>query len=712
MKGLLPNSSLRRNNVNVSTVYRIVPQVEVGANINYINGRVHGVMSDGYGNNGTGAFSQWINRDLDFGIMKELRDLNYNGIYASWNKPNPSQYDPQNPDDFYRANYFFNPYTYFDFVDRINHNDRLFGDIFAAYTIMDGLRVRATYRKQQNTTYREDREYTELANSHTQAGQFDGYWTQNTYSNRQNFELLASFDRTFDDFSVNANVGSDFFWATNKTNGGNTNQGLIVPNGFFLTNSVNPASQWNDRWDEQYRAIFGTATLGYKNMLFVNGTLRNDWFSTLPAHNNDVLSKSFGASFVFSDLIKEQAPWLSYGKVRYSWGEIPQALGTTSTRFGAYRYPGMNYTIGQFQWNGNILMNTPNQLVDPNIGGAVATQQEIGLDLQFFRNRLGLSATYWDGSERNFPYALSINGASGYTSLLTNIGLITKKGAEFILSGTPVRTQDFSWNINFTYSKLIENDVVELSDEYGVTRSTGQGHVSFGQLPQVYHQKGERWGQLIGSGIMRNENGVPILDANGYYQRQDNILYGSVLPDHTGGIQNTFTYKSFTLSANIDYQFGGKFASLSSAFGAYSGITGRTTEINDRGANVRDAIADGGGKKTVGVNADGQPVEFYVPVRNFYVNSFNNGTVDEFIFDLDFIKLREIAFGYELPVNKLNLRRLGIQNANIAIVGRNLWLIHDKTGGEFDPSEISDFAGERSQLPGTRGWGFNLRVGF
>ena len=162
----------------------------------------------------------------------------------------------------------------------------------------------------------------------------------------------------------------------------------------------------------------------------------------------------------------------------------------------------------------------------------------------------------------------------------------------------------------------------------------------------------------------------------------------------------------------MDYQFGGKFASLSTAFGAYSGITERTTQLNDKGFNVRDAVADGGGIKTVGVNAAGEPVEFYVPVRNYYINNFSNGTVDDYIFDLDFIKLREISFGYDLPVQKLNLSKLGIQNANISIVGNNLWLIHSKTDGEFDPSEIHDFAGERSQLPGTRGWGFNLRVGF
>ncbi|MCL7987452.1 SusC/RagA family TonB-linked outer membrane protein [Sphingobacterium sp. lm-10] len=713
VNGLIPESSLKRNNINVSTAYRVTDKFEVGTNVNYINGQLNGFISDGYGNAATGAFSQWMHRDLDFGIMEELRGLNLNGIYASWNRPNPTQYNPNSPDNFYKGNYYLNPYTFLDFTERITNNDRLFGDVYASYKIIDGLSVKATYRKQQNTVFSEGRDYSELQASHTQAGIFAGYSTNNSYANRQNLEFLASFNRKFEDWSVNANVGTDFFSLTTKGNGGNTVQGLVVPNGFFLSNSRQTPAITNPRSLEKYNAIFGTATVGYKNMVFVNGTLRNDWFSTLPAGNNDVLSKSFGASFVFSDLLPEETKdWLSFGKVRYSWGEIPQALGTNASPFGAYRFPGMNYTINNNQWNGNILMPTPDQLVNPNIRGAVATQQELGIDLEFLRNRVGISATYWDGTEINFPFALSINGASGYTSLLTNIGEITKKGFELQLRGSPIRTAEFNWNVNLTYSKLINNDVVSLSPENNVTRTGAVANVAFAALPQIYHEEGKRWGQLIGSGIMRNEQGVPILDAAGYYQRQDNISYGSVLPDFTGGIQNTFTYKGFNLAFNIDYQFGGKFSSLSSMFGAFSGVTERTAEINDRGFNVRDAVADGGGKKTTGVNANGEAVEFYVPVRTYYENAYGRRTTDEFIFDLDFIKLREISFGYELPAKKMNLERYGIQNANIAVVGRNLWLIHSKTNGEFDPSEISGIAGETSQLPGTRGWGFNLRVGF
>src|SRR5690606_17332046 len=135
----------------------------------------------------------------------------------------------------------------------------------------------------------------------------------------------------------------------------NTVEGLNVPDLFTIGNSKNQPNVGNSRSEDKYRAVFARGGLGWRNMLFADFTVRNDWFSTLPESNNDILSKSFGASFVFSDLTKSIAPWLSYGKLRASWGEIP-------TSIGAYVYPGFAYGVGQFQWNGNFLMSTPDGL--------------------------------------------------------------------------------------------------------------------------------------------------------------------------------------------------------------------------------------------------------------------------------------------------------------------------------------------------------------
>lgn len=717
-KGLIPSTKLQRNTLNLNSSYNITPKLQVSANVNYINRRQQGEISDDYSNQSTGSFNQWFHRNLDMDVMKELRGLRTpEGIYASWNHANPTSFDATNTRNFYAGNYWYNFYTWFDLIDIGNQRDRLFGNLSANYKINNDFSLTGTFRKQQNTIFAEEAYSSRLNESGLQttgnSPEAKGYYsTNNSFSNRQNIEFLLAYNKKIKDFSINANVGTDFFRAVAKSNGASTNNGLSVADLFTVQNSADPATISNGRFQERYRAVLGKGTFGYKNFLFAGFSLRNDWFSTLPENNNSVLSKSFEGSFVFSDVLPS-LKWLSYGKLRGSWGEIPKALGTTNESFGAYRFPGFAYGVGQFKWNGNFLMGTPDQLVDPNIRGSVVTQMDLGIDLKFLNNRLGISTTYWKGSEKDFPFALSVNGASGYTSLLTNIGEISKEGFEFQLSGNPLKLENFDWNIMATWSPLIKNDVVELSKEYGITQtaSVGQVYGSTTGMPYMVHQEGKRWGQLFGNGIKRHTDGQPILNASGLYERDPAVYFGSVLPKYTGGLQNSFNImKDFSVNVNIDYQMGGKFASLSNMWGSYSGLTARTAGVNDKGNPIRDAVADGGGVNVSGVDATGKAVSYYVEAQTYFHQSWDRKVFDEYIYDLTFVKMRELSIGYRIPVQKLNLGK-SIQSAQFSLVARNPVLIYAKTK-DFDPSEIDAVFGETGQLPGTRGIGFNLRVGF
>jgi hypothetical protein len=166
----------------------------------------------------------------------------------------------------------------------------------------------------------------------------------------------------------------------------------------------------------------------------------------------------------------------------------------------------------------------------------------------------------------------------------------------------------------------------------------------------------------------------------------------------------------FDINANIDYSIGGKFSSLSNMWGSYSGLTARTATVNDKGMSIRDEIADGGGVRVDGVNAAGEAVTHYVSAQTYFANFYNRKIWDPYVYDLTFVKLREVAIGYRIPVKKLGLQNV-VQNATFSLVARNPLIIFAKTK-DFDPSEVSGSAGENSQLPGTRGLGFNLRVGF
>ncbi|KLT64681.1 SusC/RagA family TonB-linked outer membrane protein [Pedobacter sp. BMA] len=721
-QGLIPNTNLKKNTLNLVLNYDLNKHFTVGANLNYVKTALGGDIDDAYSSQSSGSFNQWFHRDLDMGIMKELRGLTVPGlggtnIYGSWNHNDPTSYVASDPKSFYAGNYWYNFYTYYDLIDKVNQRDRLYGNVYLTYKVNNDLKFTGTYRKQQNTTFTEDKYSSRLNDSGTQTTGNDpqarGYYgTANTYSNRENYELLGSYTKKIQDFSIDATVGTDIFRADYKANSANTDNGLVIPDLFTVGNSVNQTVVANDRYIEKYRAVFAKATIGYKNFLFLEGSVRNDWFSTLPKVNNNVLSKSIGGSFVFSDLLpKSSFGWLSNGKLRASYGEIPQALSDATGRFGAYVYPGFAYGVNSLKWNGNLLMTTPDQLVDPDITGATSSNYEFGIDLAFLQNRLSLAATYWDATEKNYPRPITINAASGFTQIVTNIGQINKKGLEFQLSGVPMRSPNFSWNISATYANLLDNKVVEISKKYAVTRIPVEG-VWGTTMPYLVHEEGMQWGQLYGNGKKRNADGVPLLDANGHFVNDPNVFFGSVLPKHTGGLQNSFVlFKDFEVNANIDYQFGGKFASLSNMWGSYSGLTARTAALNDKGVSVRDAPADGGGVRVDGVDqTTGQPKTYYLSAIDYYQGLYNSKTFDDYIYDLTFIKLREVAIGYRIPVKKLGLEKY-IQNATFSVVSRNPWLIYAKTK-DFDPSEVSATSGETAQLPGTRGFGFNLRIGF
>jgi hypothetical protein len=191
------------------------------------------------------------------------------------------------------------------------------------------------------------------------------------------------------------------------------------------------------------------------------------------------------------------------------------------------------------------------------------------------------------------------------------------------------------------------------------------------------------------------------------------VNFGSVLPDYTGGIQNSFRFfKDFFAGLNFDYQFGGKFFSLSDMWGSFSGLTARTSGLNDKGIPIRDPVADGGGVHIFGVDqTSGLDVDYYVDAQEYYHSLYNNKIFDSFVYDLSYFKLREVSLGYNIPVAKIGLSKY-LTDATFSIVAQNPWLIWNKTNNDFDPSEISAASGESGQFPGIRSFGANLKVTF
>ncbi|MFZ9661903.1 MAG: hypothetical protein ACO29O_08495, partial [Chitinophagaceae bacterium] len=440
------------------------------------------------------------------------------------------------------------------------------------------------------------------------------------------------------------------------------------------------------------------------NFLFVEATLRNDWFSTLRSNANNILYKSFGGSFVFSDFTAKALPWLDFGKLRASWGEVPTSLSAYAINYA--------YGVNSNQWSGNILMSTPDRLVDSAISGATNKSLEIGGEFRFLRNRLTVDVTYYDQQRVKEPLSVSLPATSGFSSKLLNVGKVIQKGVEFTITGKIIQSKSFTWSSTVNFARNYKNEVVEIYP--GINRLVVAAGAFSGSLAAfTAHFPGMRWGQMVGYGIKKDDNGKPVLNPNtGLYVRTDEqVKYGSVLPDYTGGFLNAFTYNNFVLNVNIDFQKGGKYFSLSDSWGTFSGLTARTAALNDKGIPVRDPVSNGGGVKVVGVSStDGSAVEKYVDAQTYFHQFVNNNISEMNVYDLDYVKIREVSLGYKIPIKKLGLDKT-FQSATFSIVARNPYLIYNKNR-DFDPSEISSVYGEDGQQPGTRSLGFNLKLGF
>ena len=296
---------------------------------------------------------------------------------------------------------------------------------------------------------------------------------------------------------------------------------------------------------------------------------------------------------------------------------------------------------------------------------------------------------------------------------LLTIGLRTAMSPP--VSICQLQEKDFNWQLDLTFSYILSNPVKE-TDKDGNDIQIATGAAFSGIVPpKVYQSQGKDWGQLRGTAIKRNDQGLAVIDpSSGAYVTEQNHYFGSIVPRTNGGVVNTLTYKNFTFNFNLDYQFGGKFFSLSEMWGTYSGLLAPTAATNDKGWNVRDDVSLGGGVHVTGVSSVDlkTPVDMYVDAQSYFHGlGGGNAIADPFLHSLSYVKLREVSVGYQLPVEKWGNVSKTVKSITASIIARNPLMIYRETRN-FDPSEISGVQGEDGQLPGTRGLGFDLRFNF
>lgn len=439
-------------------------------------------------------------------------------------------------------------------------------------------------------------------------------------------------------------------------------------------------------------SVFGSVDLGYKNIAYLTLSGRQDWFSVLNPKSNSIFYPSIGGSVILSDAF-QMPKAISFAKLRASWAQVG---GATVNAYQIYQY----YTMQQGGHNGRPVQGlSSSQVPNPDLKPLTSTTAEAGIEAKFLNNRLGLDLTFYDRRTTDDIVTTNIAVSSGYTSALLNVGELSNKGIELLLTGTPITKSGFSWDVsyNMAYNKSKIEQLAEGLTGIDVGSGVGGGLVR-NVLGRPY---GTVWGYRKKTDAAGN---VVFNTASGYAVRGDLEEIGQGTPPLTMGITNNFRYKNFSLNFLIDGKFGSIVYSNLYQYAYRFGLPQETLPGRETGVTV------------TGVTPEGNPFTKTwkkEEVDTYYDNDKNYTAM--FMFNNDFVKLRQVVLSYNLPVSKLSFLKL--QGASISFVARNLAILYkDKKNQYFDPE--SGYTSTNAQgleafgVPRTRSLGVNLMVKF
>jgi TonB-linked SusC/RagA family outer membrane protein len=455
----------------------------------------------------------------------------------------------------------------------------------------------------------------------------------------------------------------------------------------LTTSTLTPSNQRSET-----NSAFGALDMDYKSLAFLTVTGRQDWFSTLNTNHNTIFYPSVGGSFLLSEAFNLPKV-ISFMKLRGSWaqvgGAVPDAYAVNLT-----------YTMVQGGHNGQALQKVSSATItDPNLKPLTSTTYEIGLDTRLFENRAGIDITLYNRKTTDDIVQTAIPITSGYSYSRLNAGELQNQGIELLLTGTPVKSNGFSWEISYN-AAYNESKVLKLAEGL----NTIQMASSVGGWAGVYNDVNRPYGIIKGYRMAKDANGQQIYTTAGYEKRSDLVELGQGVAPLTMGITNTFIYKSFSLSVLIDGKFGNKVFSVMNTYANRFGLLKRTLAGRESGLVLNGVDASG--------NAYTRTVDYTTDAFRLYYDNQKNYS-ELFTYDGSFIKLRQIIFSYNIPSSALSF--LKIKAASISLVGRNLAILYKKTEG-FDP-ETSITNGnaqgfESFALPRTRNIGVNLLIKF
>jgi len=693
--GILPNSIMKKNSISAKINHKFTDRLSASVFANYNAQNTIGRNSTGYNENIMSNFRQWWQTNVDVQELKQVYERS-GGQNINWNYTDPSDLT-----QIYWDNPYFIRYKNFQSDER----NRFIGYSQLDYKIADWVTATAKISTDSFSELREERRaFGSIAGDFgiNRLSETSGYQKYQRSFSEQNYDFYLSFNKDLsENFNLTGILGGNSRRTRVISTLNSTQGGLIVPDLFSLSNSVQTVPfPLEEETNQAINSYYGSASLGYKDFLFVDATARKDAFSTLPVGNNSVLTLSASGSYVFTKHINK--PWLSFGKIRAGYSESP--LGTPALSLVD------TYTKND-PFGSNQQYSVPGTKNNPDLQPVISNTAEIGLEMQFLNRRLGLEVSAYKNVNDGEAFRVPFSTATGYSSRFINAATVENKGLEVQLNVTPFKTNDFAWDIFVNWSTN-KNKVTKLAEGIENLRiNSFQGGVTLNATV------GQPFGVLKGTDFTYL-NGERIVGANGRYvlnQTANNII-GDVNPDWLGGIRNKFTYKNLSFGFLIDMKKGGDIFSLDQSYGLATGLYDITAGNNELGNPIRNTIANGGGVILPGVNAAGAPNTVRTPSPDQYgnVSGYRRAPNKAFVYDASFIKLREVNLTYSLP--KTIVSRMNLQDLKVSVVGSNLWIIHKNLPYADPESGLSANASSSGysigSLPTTRNIGVNVTFKF
>ncbi len=730
-KGLVPNSDLNRNNLTLAAASEVVEGLTVSTDINYTQNWADNRPATQERGANPLQWAAWTPPNVD---IRKMKDYDLGGgqvltIGEGWENP------------------YFLAYG----INNSFKRNRLIGNVSATWEITPQLSIMGRYALNRSDETRE----TKIDPGYSQEPNNGAYGIVTSESTETNADVLATYKNHWDDFSLTASAGGNLLYSrwANVSNSSKPGSGLIIPYLYTIQNIENTSLNYsNARYERAINSLYAMANLGWRDMVYLDLTARNDWASTLPAENRSYFYPSASLSLLLNNMI-DMGRNVNLFKIR---GGIAQVGNDTSP----YSLYATYYDAGQ--WGDAIRLGKPGDLLNPILLPEESKSYEVGMDIKMFNNRLRFEGTWYQADNRNQILSVPLAGSAGFNSIKINAGLLQSKGVELMLGFTPIETKDWTWdlNVNFTKNKtwLLElsegTDFVQFWDEARVRNIAYAKDESLGRDGLI--------GNLYTRKILRvtDENspyfGYPLLpenDEDAEWQSEDEYSkVGNYNPNFIMGLQTSITYKNFTLSMTFDWRSGGQYVSQTWRY-LTEGVVSNTwlnqlvTPPEGLGGGPSQALRD-----WVVANADKliytdnpRPVGGPTPDFGGYYNDFytgigaydgtfapgvygryddegnfilikenlgNEGT--EFrpyvmsypwdigeanLFDADYIKLREISLNYRVPDKAA--QKLRMRDLNVSVYSRNIMLWAKSAGMGIDP--------ERAYQSGSNG-GFKQGV--